>query len=131
MNKAMAPAEDAPAPAAQATNMGKGTEDESAALPVPEPAQPPPEAKPAARPPRPLLPVPFGRAADLNPDQKGELSLRFCASWLLTFPTEARAQFLERARRRAALALGGHALTRRLRAALARAQKARQALAQG
>jgi len=99
MTKATAPAEDVPTAAPAAEDTGKGAEgDNLTGLPVPESAPPPPEAKPADRPPRPLLPAPFGRAADLNPDQKGELSLRFRASWLPTFPAPpalARAEFLQ------------------------------------
>src|SRR5262245_14606043 len=49
MNKAMAPAEDAPAPVAEATDTGKGTEgDPLTGPPAPEPAQAAPEAKPTA-----------------------------------------------------------------------------------
>jgi len=85
MTKATAPAEDVPTAA-------------PVGLPVPEPTPPPPEAKPATRSPRPLSPAPFGRAAYLSPDHKGELSLRFRTSWLPTFPAPpalARAEFLQ------------------------------------
>src|SRR5262249_13422512 len=91
MAKATAAAEDVPTAAPAAEDTGKGAEgDNLTGLPVPESAQPPPEAKPAHRAPRLLLPAPPGRAADLSPDHQGELSLRFRADWLPTFPALAR-----------------------------------------